>query len=351
MVIIDGAVAGVLSSVMIRMGGKDAQVNEKIKAAKMWMREQRIPKDQASKALEYFRLVYKSRVMYEEADILNTCVAFGRPFSSGFSSHWFLPCLLPWCIRNRMPPAMKLVFSTQLYEKFLREIPLFRGLPTSLIHSLCSIVVPIQAVRGQVIYAEGTTGKEFYLLLSGELEITANGERLGFLSDGAFFGETPILDDASHAEIRRRTVTAMVDCKLCYLHKDEMKSMCERYPELALRLKRCARTEVKVNKKSRKFMAAMAEAAAGPISSGSSFTSKTQKLMQAWLPTGSPASPTAADTGQLQRQLEEQAAMLKSVLRAQQDLVAAVERLEKRDAAARLNTSTALDSAGASRSP
>ena len=80
-----------------------------------------------------------------------------------------------------MPPAMKLVFSTQLYEKFLREIPLFRGLATSLIHSLCSIVVPIQAVRGQVIYAEGTTGKEMYLLLSGELEITANGERLGFL--------------------------------------------------------------------------------------------------------------------------------------------------------------------------
>ena len=247
---------------------------------------------------------------------------------------------------------MKLVFSTQLYEKFLREIPLFRGLPTSLIHSLCSIVVPIQAVRGQVIYAEGTTGKEIYLLLSGELEITANGERLGFLSDGAFFGETPILDDASYAEIRRRTVIAMVDCKLCYLHKDEMKSMCERYPELALRLKRCARTEVKVNKKGRKFMAAMAEAAAGPTSSGPSFT--TSKLLQAWLPTGStglPASPTAAATEQLQSQLEEQAAMLKSVLRAQQDLVAAVERLEKRDTTARVNTSAALDSEGAGRSP
>jgi hypothetical protein len=40
-------------------------------------------------------------------------------------------------------------------------------------------------VRGQVIYAEGSAGKEMYLLLSGELEITANGERLGFLSDGA----------------------------------------------------------------------------------------------------------------------------------------------------------------------
>jgi hypothetical protein len=89
MVIIDGAVAGVLSSVMIRMGGKEAQINEKLKAAKMWMREQRIPKEQAAKALDYFRLVYKSRVMYEESEILNT-----------------------------MPPAMKLLFSTQVGDDF-----------------------------------------------------------------------------------------------------------------------------------------------------------------------------------------------------------------------------------------
>eukprot|EP01043_Picozoa_sp_COSAG02_P024418 COSAG02_NODE_1333_length_13206_cov_221.257801_10_plen_262_part_00 len=261
---------------------------------------------------------------------------------------------------------MKLVFSTQLYEKFLREIPLFRGLPTSLIHSLCSIVVPIQAVRGQVIYSEGTTGKELYLLLSGELEITVNGERLGFLSDGAFFGETPILDDASHAEIRRRTVTAMVECKLCYLHKDEMKSMCERYPELALRLKRCARTETKVNKKGRKFIATMAEAARGASfrvpTSGSGIPSPADmaplQLMQALQPTGYPTSPTAASaaaTEQLQKQLAEQAVMLQSVLRTQQSLVAAVERLEKRDERVvethQSNTSTALDSGGDSRSP
>ena len=58
MVVIDGAVSSVLSSVMIRMGGTEQEINYKMKAAEMWMREQRIPKDQASKALEYFRLDY-----------------------------------------------------------------------------------------------------------------------------------------------------------------------------------------------------------------------------------------------------------------------------------------------------
>ena len=63
MVIIDGAVAGVLSALMISMGGKEREVNDRLRSAKQWMREQRIPKLKAQKALDYFRLVYKSRVM------------------------------------------------------------------------------------------------------------------------------------------------------------------------------------------------------------------------------------------------------------------------------------------------
>jgi CRP-like cAMP-binding protein len=40
-----------------------------------------------------------------------------------------------------------------------------------------------------VIYHEGTTGHEMYIVITGELEITAGGTRLGFISDGGFFGE------------------------------------------------------------------------------------------------------------------------------------------------------------------
>jgi CRP-like cAMP-binding protein len=220
---------------LIRIGGKDQEVNDKLKAAKLWMREHRIPKDKAAKALEYFRMVYHRTSQYEESDILNT-----------------------------MPPDMRLDFSTQLYEQFLREIPLFRGLSVALIHSVCGIASPMLAVRHQVIYAEGSTGKEMYILINGELEITAGGERLGFLSDGAFFGETPVLDETAHSEVRRRTVTAMVDSKLCFIHKDALKRVAARYPELALRMKRLGRAEAKVNKKGRKFHAALTEAMSLP---------------------------------------------------------------------------------------
>eukprot|EP01051_Picozoa_sp_SAG22_P004230 SAG22_NODE_221_length_14781_cov_82.531490_15_plen_192_part_00 len=45
-----------------------------------------------------------------------------------------------------------------------------------------------------------------------------------------------------------------------YIHKESLVKVADRYPELSLRLKRCARTEVKVNKKGRRFMEAMQEA-------------------------------------------------------------------------------------------
>ena len=40
------------------------------------------------------------------------------------------------------------------------------------------------------------------MLMTGELEVRKQGQRLGFLSDGAFFGEVPILDDSMGSQIR-----------------------------------------------------------------------------------------------------------------------------------------------------
>ena len=156
---------------------------------------------------------------------------------------------------------MRLEFSTHLYATHLAQIPLFRGLGNSVIHTLCGIVEPMLAVRSQVIYSEGSVGKEMYILICGELEVTCNKVRLGFLSDGAFFGETPLLEVASEAERRRRTVTAMTACKLCFITQDALEKIMPKYPELALRLKRCARfSKRQINRKGKRFKLAQEEA-------------------------------------------------------------------------------------------
>jgi len=162
---------------------------------------------------------------------------------------------------------MRVEFCTHLYATHLAQIPLFRGLGKSVMLALCGVVEPMLAVRGQVIFAEGHVGKEMYVLITGELEITCNQLRLGFLSDGAFFGETPLLDSSSEAEERRRTVTAVTDSKLCFITKEALEQIKPKYPELALKLKRCARFDKRrqVNKKGKRFKMALHEATSSPL--------------------------------------------------------------------------------------
>eukprot|EP01048_Picozoa_sp_COSAG05_P006970 COSAG05_NODE_474_length_9484_cov_8.277784_10_plen_82_part_00 len=42
---IDGAVIGVFSSVLMSMGGKERLVHDKLTEARAWMRDQRLPKE------------------------------------------------------------------------------------------------------------------------------------------------------------------------------------------------------------------------------------------------------------------------------------------------------------------
>ena len=125
-----------------------------------WMYEQRIPRAKSRAALEYFRQLYKSKVVAAEGQILNT-----------------------------MPPAMRSEFSVYIYAKFVCQVPIFRGLPSALINAICCMCQPMIAVCNQVVLQEGSSGTEMYIVLSGEMEISHQGQRLGFLSDGAFFGE------------------------------------------------------------------------------------------------------------------------------------------------------------------
>ena len=68
-----------------------------------------------------------------------------------------------------------------------------------------------------------------FMLLKGEVEVRRAGKRLGFLSEGSFFGENPCLASGEGTEIRSRTVIAMTECKLCFLTKDSLSSLTTEY--------------------------------------------------------------------------------------------------------------------------
>ena len=71
---------------------------------------------------------------------------------------------------------------------------------------------------------------------------------LGFLSEGSFFGEIPVLAEAEPgSEIRTRTVKSVTESELCYLRRDDVKEMMAEYPELKARIQRFSMASSKRN--------------------------------------------------------------------------------------------------------
>ena len=144
------------------------------------------------------------------------------------------------CFKKKFKPCV-FSFERCRYKPVMQEMPLFKGLSDEIVVGICLRAKPMVAIKNQEIMSEGFPGREMFLLLAGEVEVTKgrgnNRKRLGFLSEGSFFGENPVLAGGSE-EIRKRTVTAMTECKLCFLVKEDLAELMREYPAFDFRIKR-----------------------------------------------------------------------------------------------------------------
>ena len=148
-----------------------------------------------------------------------------------------------------LPPAISSRVTRTLYSPYIMRIPMFRGLGAEVRSMICGLVQHIELNRDTVVYSasrssslpsslivfthrrtmrvqfcqlhttkcwcrsrlhlkcvitklhfllcfvdEGDIGTEMYFVIVGEVEVERSGNRLGFLSRGAFFGEAPVIE-------------------------------------------------------------------------------------------------------------------------------------------------------------
>jgi serine/threonine protein phosphatase PrpC len=114
----------------------------------------------------------------------------------------------------------------------LRKIPLFRHLGYKelvkvLNHTTLKTVRPTEA-----IIEEGSEGDEFYIILSGEVEVSKGGRPLTVLGPGVHFGEMALVDHAA----RSATVRAREPTRLMVLTRPSFYQLVRTEPVLSSKL-------------------------------------------------------------------------------------------------------------------
>ena len=114
----------------------------------------------------------------------------------------------------------------------LAAVPLFASLPDVELAEIATWFDAKDVGEGARIIGEGAAGYTFFVLADGSAVVTANGEEVGSLSSGDFFGEIAILGDGR----RSATVTTTAPSRVLVMFGTEFRRLQQSQPEIASRI-------------------------------------------------------------------------------------------------------------------
>ncbi len=126
------------------------------------------------------------------------------------------------------------LFPTDSKVKALSRAPLFEGLSRGELEELAKVTEDLDDQAGKVLFREGETAREFFVIIDGEVGVAKRGEEIRTLSKGDFFGEIGLLEDVP----RTATVTAKTPVRYFVLTRRSFRSLLERQQEIERKVMR-----------------------------------------------------------------------------------------------------------------
>ena len=114
----------------------------------------------------------------------------------------------------------------------LAVLELFEGLPAKRLRRISHLSTPIACPAGATLAEEGTKGREFFMLLAGEVEVIQGHRLVATRGPGSHLGEIALLEHRP----RTATLIAKTPVKIAVTSTGEFRTMLELVPEIAPRL-------------------------------------------------------------------------------------------------------------------
>jgi CRP/FNR family transcriptional regulator, cyclic AMP receptor protein len=114
-------------------------------------------------------------------------------------------------------------------DERLARVPLFAGLSKEQLRQIGSLMTRLDVGAGTVLARQGDVGREFVILLEGEVDVVHDGKVVSTRGAGDYVGEIALLDNRP----RTATVTAKTDVVAEVLNRAEFSSLLATSPDLS----------------------------------------------------------------------------------------------------------------------
>jgi CRP-like cAMP-binding protein len=111
----------------------------------------------------------------------------------------------------------------------LAKAPLFAALSRQELGELAKATEDLEVDEGKTLTREGDLGREFFVIVDGDVSVTQDGNEIRRLGPGDFFGEIALIYDNAR---RTATVTAASPLRFFVLTRQSFRSLLEHQPEI-----------------------------------------------------------------------------------------------------------------------
>ena len=94
------------------------------------------------------------------------------------------------------------------------------------------LVEEVDLPAGRVLFNQGDSAQELFIVVSGEVRVERNGSVLAVRGPGEFFGEIALVAEGE----RTATATCIAPCRLLVLGHRDFHSLMDEFPDMKVRV-------------------------------------------------------------------------------------------------------------------